>query len=101
VPTWRSRCDQSNRHRASLGTGQHGTGPAAADATAWACIVAERLPSAHVRQLARETRVAVRLRAVEYAYRMGIERDVAVTPLDQTKVCRSPEHALRREMEPE
>ena len=38
---------------------------------------------------ARETRVAARLRAVEHAYRMAIERDAVLRPPDPTKPCRS------------
>ena len=48
---------------------------------------------------ARETRVATRLRAVEHAYRMAIERDSMYAPPEPTSACRSPEHAPDREME--
>ena len=48
---------------------------------------------------ARESRIAARLRAVEQAYRMAIERDAAVRPPDPTRVCHSPEHAADREIE--
>jgi hypothetical protein len=49
---------------------------------------------------ARETRVAARLRAVEHAYRMAIERDVSI-PLESTSAHRSPVHAAEREIEME
>ena len=49
----------------------------------------------------RETRVAARLRAVERAYRMAIERDVAFRPPESTRTLRSPEHAADREIEME
>ena len=48
---------------------------------------------------ARETRVAARLRAVEHAYRMAIERDARLTPLEPTGGHRSPEHAVDMEIE--
>jgi len=48
---------------------------------------------------ARETRVAARLRAVERAYRMAIERDVMFRPPEPTRTLRSPEHANDREIE--
>jgi hypothetical protein len=48
---------------------------------------------------AREMRVADRLRTVERAYRMAIERDVVFRPPEPTKACRSPEHAADREIE--
>ena len=48
---------------------------------------------------ARETRIAARLRAVEHAYRMAIERDAAFRPPEPTRACRSPEHAADREIE--
>jgi hypothetical protein len=48
---------------------------------------------------ARETRVATRLRAVEHAYRMAIERDTAFSPPELTGACHSPEHAADREIE--
>ena len=49
---------------------------------------------------ARETRVAARLRAVEQAYRMAIERDAVFNPPEPTRACRAPEHAADREIEP-
>jgi hypothetical protein len=48
---------------------------------------------------AREKRVAARLRAVERAYRMANERDVAFRPPEPTRACHSPEHAADRETE--
>jgi hypothetical protein len=48
---------------------------------------------------ARETRVAARLRAVEHAYRMAIDRDFAVAPPQPTKSRRPPEHAADMEIE--
>ena len=48
---------------------------------------------------ARETRVAARLRAVERAYRMAIERDAGVRPPEPTTACRSPEHVADRDIE--
>jgi hypothetical protein len=49
---------------------------------------------------ARETRVAARLRAVEQAYRMAIERDIVFGPPEPTTACRYPEHAAdNREIE--
>jgi hypothetical protein len=47
----------------------------------------------------REARVAARLRAVEHAYRMTIERDAAFTPPEFTQAFRSPKHAADREIE--
>ena len=47
----------------------------------------------------RETRVAARLRAVEHAYRMAIERDATFTALEPTEECHSPEHEVDREIE--
>ena len=38
----------------------------------------------------RETRIAARLRAVEQAYRMAIERDAGARPPEPTTACRSP-----------
>ncbi|HEX2745567.1 MAG TPA: hypothetical protein VHN16_14340 [Streptosporangiaceae bacterium] len=49
----------------------------------------------------RETRVAARLRAVERAYRIAIERNVAPKLPEPTKACRSPDHATDREIEME
>ena len=48
---------------------------------------------------ARETRIATRLRAVEQAYRMAIERDAGVRPPEPARECHSPEHAANREIE--
>ncbi len=48
---------------------------------------------------ARETRVAARLRAVEHAYRMAIERDAALMPPEPFKTLRPPERAADREIE--
>ena len=48
---------------------------------------------------ARETRIAARLRAVEQAYRMAIERDTALEPPEPAKAHYSPEHLADREME--
>src|ERR1039457_481015 len=50
---------------------------------------------------ARETRVAARLRAVERAYRIAIERNVAFRPPEPTRVCRSSQHEADREIEVE
>jgi hypothetical protein len=47
----------------------------------------------------RETRVTARLRAVEHAYRMAIERDVAFRAPEPAKACRFPQHAANREIE--
>jgi hypothetical protein len=48
----------------------------------------------HNRQViaARETRMAARLRAVEQAYRMAIDRDAVYRPPEPTRPFRSPEH---------
>jgi hypothetical protein len=43
---------------------------------------------------ARETRVAVRLRAVEQAYRTATERNIAITPPELITSRRPPEHAV-------
>jgi hypothetical protein len=48
---------------------------------------------------ARESRVAARLRAVEQAYRMAIERDAAIGPPEPAKALRSPTHEADREIE--
>ncbi len=48
---------------------------------------------------ARETRIAARLRAVEHAYRMAIERDAAFSPPGPVTVCRSSEHVADKEIE--
>ena len=45
---------------------------------------------------ARETRVATRLRAVEHAYRMAIERDV---PPEPTRTLRSMNHVTGRQID--
>jgi hypothetical protein len=47
----------------------------------------------------RETRVAARLRAIEHAYRMAIERDIAFGSPEITSIRCSPEHATDREIE--
>jgi hypothetical protein len=47
----------------------------------------------------RETRIAARLRAVEQAYRMAIERDATFRAPEPTRACRSPEQAAGREIE--
>ena len=47
----------------------------------------------------RETRIATRLRAIEHAYRMAIERDIVVTVPAASMICRSPENAADREIE--
>ena len=48
---------------------------------------------------ARETRIATRLRAVEHAYRMAIDRDIASRPPEPTRARRSAEHLADREIE--
>ena len=48
---------------------------------------------------ARETRIAVRLRAVDQAYRMAIERDAQFRPPEATRGCQFPEHAADQEIE--
>ena len=48
---------------------------------------------------ARETRVAARLRAVERAYRIAIERNVTYRTPEPTSSRRSSEHAADREIE--
>ncbi|HLM89479.1 MAG TPA: hypothetical protein VK284_10710 [Streptosporangiaceae bacterium] len=48
---------------------------------------------------ARDTRVAARLRAVEDAYRMAIERGAAAEPKEPTRTLRSPELHTDRENE--
>ncbi len=42
---------------------------------------------------ARETRIAARLRAVERAYCIAVERDAVFMPPEPTRACHSPEHA--------
>ncbi len=48
---------------------------------------------------ARETRVAIRLRAVEQAYRIATEHDTASRPPGPTRTFRSPERQADREIE--
>jgi hypothetical protein len=48
---------------------------------------------------AREMRAVARLRPVERAYRMAIERDAVFRPPEPTRACRSHEHAADREIE--
>jgi hypothetical protein len=48
---------------------------------------------------ARETRVAARLRAVERAYRIAIERHTVARPPESTRSHRSSQHAADREIE--
>ena len=48
---------------------------------------------------ARETRIATRLRSVERAYRIAIERDAALTSPELSGACRPLEHAADREIE--
>jgi hypothetical protein len=48
---------------------------------------------------ARETRIAARLRAVEQAYRMTVERGAVFTPPEPTRSFRSPENQADREIE--
>ena len=48
---------------------------------------------------ARETRIATRLRAVEHAYRMAIDRDAVSRSPEPTKACHSREHAADKEIE--
>jgi hypothetical protein len=48
---------------------------------------------------ARETRVAARLRAVERAYRIAVERNVTVRAPEPSSAHRSPGHAVDREIE--
>jgi hypothetical protein len=50
---------------------------------------------------ARETRVATRLRAVEHACRMAIDRDTAYRPPEPTRTHRSPELGPDREIDME
>ena len=50
---------------------------------------------------ARETRVAARLRAVERAYRIAVERNTVPRPPEPTGASRSPEHTADREIEME
>jgi hypothetical protein len=48
---------------------------------------------------AHETRVAARLRAVEHAYRMAIERDSIHVPPEPTRTLRSMDHATDRQID--
>jgi hypothetical protein len=48
---------------------------------------------------ARETRIAARLRAVEHAYRIAIERDAVFKLPEPARVCGSGERAAEREIE--
>jgi hypothetical protein len=48
---------------------------------------------------ARETRVATRLRAVEHAYRMAIERDSMYVPPEPTRTLRSMDHVADRQID--
>jgi len=48
---------------------------------------------------AREARVAGRLRAVEHAYRMAMEREALLTSPELSGACRPLEHAADREIE--
>ena len=47
----------------------------------------------------RETRMAARLRTVEHAYRIAIERDIVFTPPEPTTACRPPAQAVDRDIE--
>ena len=48
---------------------------------------------------ARETRVAVRLRAVQHAYQATAGHDTAFTRSELTRTPRPPEHAADKELE--
>ena len=48
---------------------------------------------------ARETRVAARLRAVEHAYRMAIERDSIHVPPEPTRTLRSMDPVADRQID--
>ena len=48
---------------------------------------------------ARETRIATRLRAVEHAYRLAIERDAEFNLPENITACRLPEQRAAREIE--
>jgi hypothetical protein len=50
---------------------------------------------------ARETRIAIRLRAVEQAYHMAIEGGAVSGPPEPIRASRSPEHSADREIEPD
>ena len=47
----------------------------------------------------RETRLATRLRAVEHAYRMAIDRDAAFTSPERIRASPSPERSPDKEIE--
>ena len=49
--------------------------------------------------VAREMRVAARLRAAERAYRMSAERDVVFNPPERTREWRFPERSADREID--
>ncbi len=48
---------------------------------------------------AREKRVATRLRAVEHAYRIAIERDIIFGPSEPTRTPRSTNHVAGRQID--
>ena len=50
---------------------------------------------------ARETRVAVRLRAVEQAYGTAADRDTGYAPAEPSRALRSPEVQAGRQTDPE
>ncbi len=47
----------------------------------------------------RETRIATRLRAIERAYQIAAERDVAINPPEPTRTCRPSDRVADREIE--
>jgi hypothetical protein len=47
----------------------------------------------------RETRITARLRAVEHAYRIAIERDTVSGLSEPIRTCHAPEHVADREIE--
>jgi hypothetical protein len=47
----------------------------------------------------RETRITTRLRAIEHAYRMAIDRDATLMPPEPTRACCCLEHAADSEIE--
>ena len=47
----------------------------------------------------RETRITARLRAIEHAYRMAIERDIVSRTAEPTRAHSSPEPMADREIE--
>jgi hypothetical protein len=49
--------------------------------------------------VARETRIATRLRAVEQAYRMAIDRSAVFMPPEPAEACPSSGHAADTELE--